>query len=125
MDIIYFINLALVGICVIYCVYKGFNNRIFKSLSFASIYLLACCLGIKYGKLLMPNINFIDIENKLLGRYIAEKINSAIVTTLGTIILIISLNILLKQIFKVVVKKPAMNGTLILMLKFQAKKATW
>lgn len=30
-----------------------------------------------------------------------------------------------KQIFKIVVKRPAMNGTLILMLKFQAKKATW
>ena len=102
MDKIYFFNLALIGVCVVFCVYKGFNNRIFKSLSFAYICILACCLGSKYGKLLIPDIDFIDIENKLMERHITEKINSAIVSALGTIILIISLNILLKQIFKVV-----------------------
>lgn len=102
MDIIFLVNLALVGICVIFCVYKGFKSKIFKSLSFAYICVFATCIGSKYSKLLLPNFNVIDIENNLLEKSLTEKINSTIVTLVGTIILIISLNIMLKQIFKIV-----------------------
>lgn len=102
MDIIYFINLALVGLCVVFCVYKGFKSKLFKSLSFAYICVLAGCLGSKYSGLLLPNIDFVDLENNIFGKSLTEKINSAAVNLLGTIILVISLNIMLKQIFKVV-----------------------
>ena len=58
---------------------------------------LACCLGSKYSKLLLSDINIIDIENKLLGDVLTEKINSAIINVVGTIIIMIALLIMLKQ----------------------------
>ena len=102
MDFIYLINLTLIGACVIFCVYRGFKCKMFKSLSFAYTCVLAGCLGSRYGKLLFPNIDVLNIENKLLEKNLTEKINSTVVSLLGTLILIISLDILLKQIFKVV-----------------------
>lgn len=102
MNIICLTNLALVGICVVFCVNSKLKKTIFKAFSFAYTSLFLVCIGNKCSKLLLPNFNSIDVDSKLLEKSVIEKINSTVVTLVGTIILIISLNIMLKQMFRIV-----------------------
>ncbi len=102
MDIIYLTNLALVGICAVSCVNSEFKRTIFKAISFAYTSLFLVCVASKCNKLLLPDFNSIDVDGNLLEKSVIEKINSTVITLVGTIILIISLNIMLKQMFKIV-----------------------
>ena len=102
MTLVDHINLALIGFAVIICVVKGFKSRIFKTFASISSVFLACFIGIKYNGFVLSDVDVISIENKIFGETWTEKINNAICTVLGTIIMTVLLHITLKQIFKVV-----------------------
>lgn len=102
MTLIDHVNLALIGFAVIICVVKGFKNRIFKTFASIASVVLACFIGIKYNGFVLSDVDIIGIENKIFGEIWTEKINNAICTVLGTIIMTVLLHITLKQMFKVV-----------------------
>lgn len=102
MTLIDYLNLALIGFAAIICVLKGFKIRIFKKLASVASVILACFVGNKYNGFLLSDVDIIGIENKIFGEVWTEKINNAICTVLGAIIMTVLLHITLKQIFKVV-----------------------
>lgn len=103
MSLFDYTNLIIVGGCAVFCIVKGFKKKIFKKLAFVYAVVFACFIAnSKYNVLLLSNVDIIGLENKLFGDVWTEKINNAIVTVLGTIIMTVAFHILFKQIFRVV-----------------------
>ena len=102
MKLLDYINLILIGGCALFCVVKGFKKKSFKKLAFIYAVVLACFVARSYSGLLLVDVDIIHLESELFGEAWTEKINSAIVIVLGTIIMTVELHIMLKLIFRVV-----------------------
>ena len=72
----------------------------FKILLLIFALMLALLHGLDFGTVLLPEI--IDISTEILRISFSEKIYSALVAALGTIILLISVLVLLKRAFKII-----------------------
>ena len=100
MSLFDYTNLILIGGCTVFCIVKGFKKKIFKGLAFIYAGVFACFVtSSKYNGLLLSDIDIIGFENDLFGKVWTEKINSAIVTVLGTIIMLTE-NLIMTYILK-------------------------
>ena len=96
MNILDIICIAIIAACMMICLIKGFKKVIFKLSSFVIAMILAKLFGNRIGKALLSKIIDIDI-----GAF-SDKLNSAIISALGTLIVFVMLFVLLRLIFKVV-----------------------
>lgn len=78
---------------------KGYHKH-FKFLMLVFSLMLAILYGLDFGSVLLPEL--IDIGTEILRISFSEKIYSALVAVLGTIILLISVLVLLKRVFKII-----------------------
>lgn len=76
------------------------NKQHFKTVLFVFVSLLSVLHGLDFGDLLLPDL--IDIGTEILSISFSEKIYSTLVAVLGTIILLISVCVLLKRVFRII-----------------------
>ena len=100
MNILDWISLAIIGISVVICAMKGLKKVIFRVCAFAVAAIMAKLLGARLGNFLLSDI--ITFDKSKLDADASEKIYNTLISTLGTLIVFLTLFFILKKIFRVV-----------------------